>query len=318
MDRRDFIKAVFATGLAATMKIDTAEAETQISDFPKRRLGNTSEMLSIIGMGGIVVMKTEQAEADRIVGKAVEKGINYFDVAPSYGDAEERMGPALKPFRKNVFLACKTAKRNKTEAAKELHRSLKRLRTDHFDLYQLHALVTMEELDQALGKGGAIELFQKAKEAGLTRYIGFSAHSVEVALAAMDRYPFDTILFPFNWACWFEGDFGPQVLKVANEKKMGVLALKAMAQTVWSEGEERFCPKCWYKPSLDKEEAALGLRFTLSENVTAAIPPGDEKMFFTAVDIAANFKPITQEERDILRKRAAQIEPIFRRELKTG
>src|ERR1041385_3331965 len=109
-----------------------------------REYGTTSNRLSLIGFGGVVVMGMEQGDANRIVREAFDRGVNYFDVAPSYGDAEERLGPALEDLRDKVFLACKTTKRSKSEAAKELRSSLRHLRTDQFDLYQLHALSSVE------------------------------------------------------------------------------------------------------------------------------------------------------------------------------
>src|SRR4051812_27033325 len=117
----------------------------------RRQLGKTGLDVSIIACGGIVVTDTPQAEANDIIAEAVDRGINYFDVAPSYGDAEVKLGPALEPHRHGVYLACKTGKRDKAGAAAELRQSLKNLRTDHFDVYQLHGLTKMEELEQALG-----------------------------------------------------------------------------------------------------------------------------------------------------------------------
>jgi aryl-alcohol dehydrogenase-like predicted oxidoreductase len=149
----------------------------------RRPLGNTGAELSIIGFGGIVVMNVEPSEAADRVAEAVDRGVNYFDVAPSYGNAEERLGPALEPYRDRVFLACKTQKRTRDEAAQELRESLQRMRTDHFDLYQLHAMTTREDLETATGPGGALEAFVAAREQGLIRHIGFSAHNVDVALA---------------------------------------------------------------------------------------------------------------------------------------
>ncbi|MCZ6678450.1 MAG: aldo/keto reductase, partial [Candidatus Poribacteria bacterium] len=162
----------------------------------KRTLGNTGEQLSIIGCGGIVVTDTEQSKADRTVREAFDRGINYFDVAPAYGNAEDRLGPALVGLRDQIFLACKTGERTKSGAARQLRQSLRKLKTDHFDLYQLHAMTTSEDLETAMGDGGAIEAFIEAREQGLVRYLGFSAHSVETALALIDRFDFDTILFP--------------------------------------------------------------------------------------------------------------------------
>lgn len=278
----------------------------------RRPLGKTGRELSIVGFGGIVVMNVEPAEASRLVAEAVDRGVNYFDVAPSYGNAEERLGPALAPYRERVFLACKTGKRDKAEASRELRESLQRLQTDHFDLYQLHALTTMEEMEQALGPGGAMEAFLEARDAGLIRHIGFSAHSVETALAAMDRFAFDSILFPTNFVLYHQANFGPQVVKRAEEKGVGRLALKAMARTHWAEGQPRAFNKTWYEPIADPHEALLALRFTLSQPITAAIPPGEAALFRLALDVAEQFRPLSTDEQEELRRRAGSLQPIFR------
>lgn len=278
----------------------------------KRKLGKTGEMLSIVGFGGIVVRNEEQMAANRIVAKAVEeRGLNYFDVAPSYGNAEERLGPALEPYRHSVFLACKTERRTANEARAELEQSLQRLRTDHFDLYQLHAVRRMEEVEQIMAPGGALEAFVRARDEGKVRFLGFSAHSEEAALALMDRYDFDTILFPFNWVAWYQGGFGPRVLARAVEKGMGVLALKALAKRRWKEGEERRWSKTWYSPADNYEEAALGLRFTLSKPITAAVSPGHAELLWWACDAADRFAPLTPEEEKLLEQRSQGLEPIF-------
>lgn len=278
----------------------------------RRALGNTGQELSIVGFGGIVVMNVEPPEASRLVAEAVDRGVNYFDVAPSYGNAEERLGPALAPYRDRVFLACKTGKRTKSEAAQELRESLQRMRTDHFDLYQLHALTTREEMEQALGPGGALEAFLEARDSGLLRHIGFSAHSAETALAAMDRFDFDSILFPTNFVLYYQANFGPQVVERAQQKGVGRLALKAMARTQWAEGQPRSFTKTWYEPIADPEEAALALRFTLSQPITAAIPPGEAELFRLALSIAERFQPLTPDETEALRRRASALKPIFR------
>ena len=168
----------------------------------KRTLGKTGEQLTIVGFGGIAVMNETPAGAAALVAKAVnERGINYFDVAPSYGNAQQMLGPALEPYRKDVFLACKTGERTAEGAKQELTKSLQDLHTDYLDLYQLHAMKTMEEVDQVLAPGGAMETFIEAREKGQVRFLGFSAHSEQAAIALMERFAFDTILFPFNWAC---------------------------------------------------------------------------------------------------------------------
>jgi aryl-alcohol dehydrogenase-like predicted oxidoreductase len=278
----------------------------------RRPYGNTGEQLSIIGFGGILVMNAEPSDAHRLVAEAVDRGINYFDVAPSYGNAEERLGPALEPYRDRVFLACKTGKRGRDEAAAEMRESLARLRTDRFDLYQLHGITTREDVEQAFGPSGAMEALVAAREQGLVRYLGFSAHSVEAALAALDRFAFASVLFPINWVNYLRGNFGPQVVAKAQEKGAARLALKAMARTRWPEGTtEHPFAKCWYEPVTDPREAELALRFTLSEPITAAIPPGEEAIFRVALDLAAQFTPLTGAERAELERRAEGLAPLF-------
>jgi aryl-alcohol dehydrogenase-like predicted oxidoreductase len=312
MERRDFLKqSAFAAAAAATTKLASASPTNPIA---RRPLGRTGEHLSIIGFGGIVVMNEESGAAKNIVAEAVDRGVNYFDVAPSYGNAQERLGPALAPYRKNSFLACKTEGRMKDDSRKQLEESLRLLQTDHVDLYQFHALTKMTDLDKVLGPGGAMETMEAAKKEGKIRYIGFSVHSAETALAAMDRYNFDTILFPVNFVLFSQANFGPQILKRAQEKNMGILALKGMAKTTWTADQKSSHPepKCWYQPAAFPEEASLGLRWTLSHPITAAVPPGDEKYFRLAMDVAQNYKPLEPHEEQTLMASATGVEPIFR------
>jgi aryl-alcohol dehydrogenase-like predicted oxidoreductase len=275
----------------------------------RRVLGQTGEQLSILGFGGIAVSQLEQSEADRIVAEAVHRGVNYFDVAPTYGNAEERLGPALEPYRKDVFLACKTAERTGDASAAELETSLKRLRTDHFDVYQMHGLSSMEDVETAFGPGGAIETFEAAKRDGKARFLGFSVHSVEAALAALDRFQFDSVLFPVNFVCWF-GGFGPQILDKAKAKGAGRLALKSVARTFWP-GEIRKHPKCWYEPYDDPEKAQLAFNWTLSQEITAAVSPGQDQLFPMMLDLAENFRPVTAADEQRLREMADGLTPIF-------
>ena len=312
MRRREFLKqaAVTAATVAASNQI---QAKTPANPIAKRTLGRTGEQLSIIAFGGIVVMNETTGESSNIVAEAVDRGINYFDIAPSYGNAQERLGPALVPYRKNCFLACKTEGRMKDDSRKQLEESLRLLKTDHVDLYQFHALTKMTELDKVLGPGGAMETFEAAKKEGKIRYIGFSVHSAETAVAALDRYPFDTILFPLNFVLYTQARFGPQIMKKAQEKKVGILALKSMAKTVWPTDQKKDHPepKCWYKPAGFPDEASMGLRWTLGHPITAAIPPGDEKYFRLAMDVAQNYKPLEPHEAHVLLAGATGVEPIF-------
>ena len=328
IERREFLKggaavtgAVMAAGFLHQADGQTGEcgpgcACGNAPKLPQRAYGDTGQRLSIIGFGGLVVSGVEQEQASRIVAEAIEKGVNYFDVAPSYGDAEFKLGPALEPYRKNVFLACKTEQRTRDGAAAELAESLQRLRTDHVDLYQLHAIADVQkDVDVAFGKGGAMEAFLEAKKQGRVRYLGFSAHSEEASLAAMDRYDFDSILLPINFATFYKSSFGPRVIEAAKSKGVARLALKALAKQQWPTDDptRKQYPKCWYQPVTDREQAKLALYFTLSQPITAAIPPGDESLFRMALELAMGFRPVSQQEKQTLQQMAQALNPIFDR-----
>ncbi len=265
----------------------------------------------MIGFGGVVVMDATSAQATERVSRAIDYGINYFDVAPTYGNAEQMLGAALGPFRKSVFLSCKTQARDREGALAELEGSLNRLRTDHFDLYQMHAVTKVEDARQILGPGGALEAFQQARRDGKIRFIGFSAHSVEAALTLLDGFEFDTILFPVNFKTWNAGNFGPQVLDKAKQRGTAVLAIKSLARGPWPEGVERI-PKCWYQPLTNPDEAELALRFTLSHPVTAAIPPGNEDLFLSTLELALRFEPLDETEISAIKRLASEGPPLFR------
>ncbi|HKN22018.1 MAG TPA: aldo/keto reductase [Terracidiphilus sp.] len=316
MERRNFLKqaAITAAAVASTPRMRASDSKTPARPIARRPLGKTGEHLSIIGFGGIVVMNDEPNAAVNIVAEAVDRGINYFDVAPSYGNAQERLGTALKPYRNKSFLACKTDGRLKDDSRTDLENSLRLLQTDHLDLYQFHALTKMTDLDKVLGPGGAMETFEAAKKEGKIRYIGFSVHSVETALAALDRYPFDTVLFPLNWVLVSQANFGLQILKRAQAGQTGILCLKSMAKTVWPADQRRNHPepKCWYQPAGFPDEASLGLRWTLGHPITAALPPGDERFFRLAMDVAENYRPLEPHEEQALLSGGKGVEPFFR------
>ena len=281
-----------------------------------RPYGNTGIELSVVGFGGIICRDEEPATAARVVAGAVDRGVNYFDVAPGYGNAQQILGPALEPHRHSVFLACKTGRRTAAEAQDELDESLRLLRTDYLDLYQLHAVTKMADVDTILGPGGAIETFEKARDAGKVRHLGFSAHSEEAALALIERYDFASVLFPINWVVWNVGNFGPRVVEAAQAKGMAVLALKTLAKRKWRDDEaetphREAHGKCWYHPVETYEEAELALRFTLSRPVTAAVSPGYAKYLDWAIEAAAHFSPLSADEEREVAERARELTAIF-------
>ncbi len=287
------------------------------NDMTKRRIPKREYRddirLSIIGLGGMLLVNMTRSAVQKIVSEALDRGVNYFDVAPFYGDgeAEKKMGAALASCRNSVFLACKTLERSAKDAQKELEQSLRHLRTDHFDLYQFHCVTDAEEVEEIFAPGGALEAFLQARQQGKIRYIGFSAHSVEAALLMLGRFQFDSILFPVNFICYAQGNFGPQVMDKAKEQGVARLAIKAMAHRPWRSRERRKYSNCWYRPIEDRDLARQALRFTLSENVTAAIPPGDERLFRMALDLANDLPRLSTGERKKLLADSRGMDPLF-------
>ncbi len=313
MKRRMFIRNSALGAMALTIPAIRSFGNNFSADYqiPKRTLGKTGEKLSVIGFGGIMLNDNPQDFANELVAKAFDLGVNYYDVAPNYGNAQERLGPALKPYRKNCFLACKSHERTAEGAQKNLEDSLKKLETDHFDLYQLHALSSVEDVEKVFGPKGAMEIFVKAKKEGKVKHLGFSAHSVDAALLAMKNYDFDSILFPINFVCWNAGDFGPQVFAEAEKRGMGILALKAMALTRLGEGEQKIFKNVWYRPIQDEEVMKMALKYTLSKNITAAVPPGKNTLFLKALEFMNEYKPITAPETNKLLSLAKETKPVF-------
>lgn len=253
------------------------------------RLGKTGINISAVAYGGIVSMDEKQADSDQYVSWAIDQGINYFDVAPYYGDAQEKLGNSLRPYRNRIHLACKTEMRYYTDAKKALEESLKLLHTDYFDVYQLHNIATMEDVETAFAPGGVMELIRELKEKGIARNVGITAHGEDAALKAIELYDFDTVMFPVNWFMHMEHGMGERLLKTAKEHNMGILAMKAFVERKWeneSECQNSRFPKSWCKP-IDVEDTAFGLsamKYALSLGVDTLIPPGNFSSFSFAAE----------------------------------
>lgn len=280
----------------------------------RRNLGNTGYEISPVVYGGIVSMEDGQEASDRYVEYAIEKGINYFDVAPTYGDAQEKLGNSLKSYRNHIYLACKTNCRLAEDGKRELEESFDLLHTDYFDVYQMHGLVSMEELDTAFSKGGVMETMCKAKEEGSLKKLGITCHSEEVALEALKRYDFDTVLFPLNWGINLGKNFGTRIANAAKEKNIGLLGMKTLIHRAWINEEERIhssFPKSWCKPISDHEALGIAaIKYTLSMGADAVVPPGNFESFSFVVehiDECLN-NPLSDEERTLLNKELRKID----------
>jgi len=323
MERREFLKVASAAAgsCAIASKVLLAAGqpasggEDKVAGLPRRVLGRTGAKISVVAFPGYALAQLSQEEATAGVHKAFDQGVNHFDVAPAYGDAEVKMGPALQGLdRSKIFLSCKTKMRDKDGARKELERSLTRLKTDHFDLYQMHHVRWTKEVQQALGPGGAIEAFLKAKEEGKIRYIGFSAHTTKGALEMIKSYPFESVMFPINVVDYFEWGFGKEVIEAAREKGVAVLAMKAICAGAWPQGATR-TRKWWYRPFEKDDEIALAIRFALSQpGVATTVPISYLDLLDKCITAAKSYRPITDADVTKLRELAAGCGSVFRKE----
>lgn len=312
MNKREFIKksllgavALGASGISTTALAEPSAKPPKTKTL-RRKLGKTGLEIFPIVYGGIVSMQDGQKASDNYVAWAIDRGINYFDVAPSYGDAEEKLGISLKPFRKNNYLACKTTKRMRPEAEKEFEKSLELLHTDYFDVYQLHSISSPEDVERIFGPNGIIEMIETEKKRGRIRNVGFSAHSEEQALKAMSMYDFDTMMFPINWQMIKRDGWGTKAIAEAKKRGMGVLAIKGLTHRSWMENEKKDSryQKSWCKP-IDVENTALGvsaLKFTIQAGADVIIPPGDFRNFSFCVDHIEEIlaKPLSRKEKSLL------------------
>ena len=266
-----------------------------------RKYGPNMIDLSVVGLGGIVVKDTSVKESEKIINFAYERGVNYYDVAPGYGNSQELMGPGISKIRNKIFLACKTNKRDQVGSEDELNDSLKKLKTDYFDLYQLHGMKTEDDFYKVSSKNGALKTLFKAKKEGKIKHVGFSCHSIKVAIQLLDNYDFDSILFPVNWALILNKGFGVEILEKCKNKNISVLALKCMANGLWPTDDRGEFQKCWYEPLTDQKIIEMAIKFTLSKNVVSFLPPGNEKLFKLALEfVNSGLGKINDEEINFL------------------
>ncbi len=229
--------------------------------------GRTGHQSSRAIFGAAALSRVTQDEADRAIELVLDHGINHFDTAASYGEAELRLGPWMQRIRGDVFLATKTGERTRAAARDELHRSLERLRTDRVDLWQLHNLVDAAEWATALGPGGALEAAVEARDQGLVRYIGVTGHGVEVAerhLAALERFAFDSVLLPYSYVMMqnpsYAADFEALAAACA-ERGVALQTIKAITRRPW--GERSQDRATWYQPLEDPDAIRLAAHWVL-------------------------------------------------------
>lgn len=256
-----------------------------------------------------------QKQADETMELVIASGINHIDVAPSYGQAEERLGLWIKTYRRRFFLGCKTMERKKEAAKREMHNSLELLETNSFDLYQFHAVNTMAELDQITGKEGALECVLDAREEGLLSYIGITGHGLEVPrilLEALKRFTFDTVLFPINFILYFDQKYRQDAKTLLDEcvsKNVGVMVIKSIAKGPWGDKPKK--NSTWYEPFIEKEWIQKSVHFALSQPITGICTAADISLLPTILEACESYERMDIGEQQQLISQAGEFEALF-------
>jgi aryl-alcohol dehydrogenase-like predicted oxidoreductase len=336
MDRRDFLgKATAATGLIAARNVGVAHARADelederwrrssiqatgpqpaapsSGDMPYRTLGRTGEKVSAIGLGGYHIGQPKDPQLGiRLIRSAIDRGINFMDNCWDYhdGGSEDRMGAALLDgYRQKVFLMTKIDGRTREAAARQIDESLRRLRTDHVDLMQIHEVIRLEDPDMAFAPGGSIEALLEAKKAGKIRYIGFTGHKDPLVhlrmleVAAQHGFRFDAVQMPLNVMDAHFRSFERQVLPVLVREGIGVLGMKSMGGGIILRSGAVTAIECLHY--------ALNLP-------TSTVITGMESMerLDQAIEAARTFRPLSTEQVKALLARTADAARSGRYEL---
>jgi len=280
-----------------------------------RRLGRTNHESTIAIFGAAAFYEVSQKQADETMELVIGSGINHIDVAPSYGQAEERLGRWIETERSRFFLGCKTMERTREAANNELHHSLELLRTNSFDLYQFHAVNTMADLDQITGSGGALECVLDARDEGILTNIGITGHGLEVPrifLEALKRFNFDTMLFPLNFILYANQMYrqaAETLLAECARQDVGVMIIKSIAKGPWGDKQKK--NTTWYEPFIEKGWIQKSVHFALSQPITGICTAGDVSLVPEILEACETFETIDISQQEDLISQASEFEPLF-------
>ena len=283
--------------------------------LPKAPFGRTGHLSTRTLFGAAALGRVSQADADRTLEVLLEYGVNHIDVAASYGDAEERIGPWMAQHRDKFFLATKTEERTYRGAMDELHRSLKRLQVDYVDLWQMHILVDEDEWQTAMGPGGALEAFIEAREKGLVRFLGVTGHGTTVGkmhMRSLERFDFDSVLLPYNFTMMqnpqYAADF-EALLAVCRERNVAVQTIKSLARGPWK--TKTHTRATWYEPLESQADIDLAVHWTLGREGIFLNTVGDIDLLPKVLDAATRFSSRPDDAEMAAMIAATESTPLF-------
>jgi len=281
--------------------------------IPTRRLGRTDHHSSVAILGGAMFWNATEEATAQAFELALAAGVNHVDIAPSYGHAEVVAGPLVAANRARLFVGEKTGRRNPDGVRAELETSLTRLGCDAFDLYQVHGVIGLDDLET---RAAAFETILRARDEGLTRFVGITGHDLGTAAAQLEavrRYDLDSVMLPIYPRALADAQYAADVAALFDEcaqRDVAVMAIKAGAWRPWGDRDKTALP--WYEPFTDAERLQRAVRFTLSTpGVHAFCSPGDPEILPRVLDAAAAFEPLSASERTALLAEAADWPIIF-------
>jgi aryl-alcohol dehydrogenase-like predicted oxidoreductase len=281
----------------------------------KLQFGRTGHLSTRTLFGAAAFYNVTQAEADQTMELLFQYGINHIDTAASYGDSEIRLGPWIEKHRHEFFLASKTGERTYEKARAEIRRSLERLRTDHLDLIQLHAVIEDEELEQALGPGGALEAALEAREEGLVRFIGITSHTLHAPVIhrkALERFDFDSVLLPYNFMLMqnpqYRADF-EALEQICKERNVAMQLIKTAQRRPYGDGPHTHAT--WYQPFDDPKALTLAIHYVLGREGAFINTAGDIHVLPKILEAASNFEKAPSDEEMLAMLKEQQAEPLW-------
>ena len=284
----------------------------------QRRLGRLGHESSVLIYGAAALAEVDQDTADASIRLALDADINHFDVAASYGDAELRLGPWMPDIRGRIFLATKTGLRDRDAAWAQINRSLERLRTDHVDLIQVHAVGDLGELDLVTRPGGSLEAVVRARDEGLAGAVGITGHGHQAPathLEALRRFPFDTVLTPLNWVLGqdpgYLADYQALVAEI-QAQDAGLMIIKVASRRNWPEGPDGHSYTTWYEPFDDQERVGAAVAWVLAHpEVTGIATPGDVRLLPLVIEAERRLGGIGLAEAEEVLGRASDYSSPF-------